>query len=227
MNKLKHLRPLGLLAAVLAVAALLAACGGSSSAGGSTARAASANSRAAFTSCLKSHGVKLPTGAGGFSHKFKRGTNGGGFPGGGTGTGAGGAPGGAPAGTGGGFGGGGFGGGGFGNSKFAKAIKACQSKLPASERGKFGHGGFGGKRPSGKFKPHFNAATLDKFVACIRKSGYAAMPEAKKNSATGGFFPKSVENNADFKKALPKCESVLRSSLRSGAASGTTTGSSS
>jgi hypothetical protein len=221
MNKLKHTRSLALLTAILAVAAFVAACGSSSSTSTGT-KTASTNSRAAFTSCLKSHGVTVPTGAGRFNHKFKHGANGGGFPGGGAG-GSGAPSGGAPAG--GGFGGGGFGGGGagFGNSKFAKAIKDCESKLPASDRGKFGHGGFGGKHPSGKFKPHFNTAALDKFVACIRKNGYAAMPEPKKNSS-GGVFPKSVESNPDFKKAAPKCESIL---FHRGAAPATTTGSSS
>ncbi len=196
-----------LLAATIVVAAAVAACGGSSSSGsasGAAAKDAATSSRAAFTSCLKQHGVTVPSGAG----KFKRGSGGGGFPAGKAPTNTSGAPsagtGGAPGAGSGGSGGGGFGAGGFGNSKFAKAMKACQSKLPASERGRFG----AGKRP-GNFKPSFSATTLKKFVGCIRENGYAAMPEPSKNS-NGGFFPKSVENNADFKKALPKCQSILR-----------------
>jgi len=224
--------------ALLAVAAAIciAACGGSSNAASTTKAKASttttsttskANGFAALRTCLSKHGVTLPSGTG-------RGGAGGGFfgrrgthtgttgtgtpPAGGTGTTpAGGAPGG-----GGGFAGGGFAGG--ANSKYAKAFKACGGKL-----GGFGGGGFrggagggypggaGGGYPggagAGHFRPSFSKATLTAFVACVRKNGYAAMPEAKKTS-TGGFFPASIEKNADFLKASAKCDSILQKSFR-------------
>jgi hypothetical protein len=228
MKTLTHIRALAALLAVAVVAVGLAACGGSSS-GGSTIKDAAGNARAAYTSCLKSHGVSLDGGKGGFGSKARKGFKGGkpsgGFPGSGSGAPSGGIAGGsgAPKSASGGF----PGGAGFGNSKFAKAMKACESKLPASERGKLGAGGFGGKRPSGRFKPHFSTTVLDAFVVCIRKHGYSAMPDPKKNSTTGAFFPKSVENSAQFKKALPKCESILRQAFQPHGSSTTSTGTSS
>jgi hypothetical protein len=68
-----------------------------------------------------------------------------------------------------------------------------------------------GARPGGvggNFRPHFTTAALKSYVACIRKNGYAAMPEPKASS-TGSFFPASVEKNAKFQAANKKCESVL------------------
>lgn len=164
---------------------------------------------------MKSHGVTVSSDFG------NRGTGtgttpGGGAPGGGMGTGTSttGTP---PSGTGtmtgkmptgtrpsgtGGF---------FGGTRSAKeeaAFKACS---------KYMKGGFGGGQMAGAGggRAHFSAATLKSFVACVRKNGYAAMPEAS-TSTTGSLFPKSIENNAKFKTASAKCESVLRAGMPSG-----------
>ncbi len=130
--------------AMLVASLAIAACGGSSGAGKtttsknaastSTAKSASAG-RSAFTSCLKQHGVTLPTGRqGGFGFRRNGASTTGAPPAGGGGAGP----------TGGGFGGGG---GGFagGTSKFAKAFQACRSKLGSSGfgQGRFGAGGPG------------------------------------------------------------------------------------
>jgi hypothetical protein len=216
---------LAVLAALLA-ALVVSACGSSSS-GGSSKTTSSKNAsatttsssssktastaRTAFNTCLKQHGVTVSkNGFGGFGGGRRA-------PGSGTGTTpSGGAPGGA--------GGGGFPGGGGGvaggNSKFAKAFQACRSKLGASGVG----GGFGG-RPGGaagrgNFTPHFSATVLESYVSCIRKNGYAAMPNAN-TTGKGSVFPSTVEANAKFKAANAKCESILRGSFRPPTAAGT------
>jgi hypothetical protein len=210
----RQIRP-GVKVILLALVAgvCIAACG-SSSTTKTTAATASATTASAsntkLTACLKSKGVTLPSrGAGG------------GFPGrgsataGGTSTTAGGPPsGGVPSGSGAGAPSGNFKpgkgatrGGGFfgGNSKTAKAISACDKQLGIKETHTFA----GGASGAGRTVP--STATLTKFVACIRTHGYAAMPEASKSTSAGsGFFPKSVESNAAFKKALPSCESLLQ-----------------
>jgi hypothetical protein len=203
----------------------VAACGSSSnntsskttskSASTTTTKSGSANSasRTAFTACLKQHGVTLPAhGPGGF--------------GGGTGTGTTATP---PSGTSttrhrfGPGGGGGFSGGGFaaGNSKFAKAFRACGSKL-GSGAGNYARGRFpvGGGPRAGRV--HFATAALKAFVACVRKNGYAAMPEPNKS----GKFPPSVEKNAKFQAASVKCVSVLRPGIHAQGQSTTSTSSS-
>jgi hypothetical protein len=231
--------PRGPLVIMLALFAALAiaACGGSSNSSGSSASSSknaskttatgtsttsAAASRTALASCLKSQGVTIgQRGAGGFGG-FRHGTTTTGTPPAGAG---GGTP---PAGAG---GGGGFpgGGGGFagGNSKFAKAFATCQKKLGikgfGGAAGRFHGGGAGG---SG-FTPRISTATLKSYVACIRKNGYAAMPEPKA-LGKGQFFPKNVETNAKFKAANKKCESVLLKAFRSvrpgaGGAGGTST----
>ena len=123
-------------------------------------------------------------------------------------------------------------GGGFagGNSKFAKAFKACGSKLGSAAsnyaRGRFpgggrlpGGGGFGGPR-RGQF--HFSTAALKSFVTCIRKNGFATMPEPN----ASGKFPRSVEKNAKFQTANAKCESILRTGIHARGQSTTSTSSS-
>jgi hypothetical protein len=222
-------RPAVLMALTVVLALCVAACGSSSSTSSSTKNAASTSttssksstttttkaSFAAYQACLKKNGVTLPTGRGGFGGRFGR-----------TGTGTTGTftrPNGTST-TGGGFGGGGFAG---GNSKFAKAAKACASQLPKGAHGGFGAGGFGG---GGHFgggaggsggTPAFSTKVLDSYVACIRKNGYAAMPEP--STKGGAVFPKSVESNAKFKAANVKCESILRSQFTrpTGAGAGT------
>jgi hypothetical protein len=235
---------LAILAALLA-ALVVSACGGSSSSGGSGGSSKSASSknasatttnsstsatgsaaRSAFTTCLKQHGVTAGSGfRGGFGGR-RNGTGtgtipkitangttttggsagpGGGFPGGGSG-----APNGAP---GGGLPGGGAGFAG-GNSKFAKAFQACRSKLGSSG---FGAGRFRGGPGTGNARPRFSTTALKSYVSCIRKNGYAAMPEPKA-STSGSFFPASVEKNAKFQAANKKCESILLKAFRRPAA---------
>jgi hypothetical protein len=233
--KRKYGRHRGIGMALLAVAAAIciAACGGSSNAASTTksttaktsstaSKTSKSNTFTALRACLTKHGVTLPSRAG---HR------GGSFFGGGTGTtgGAGTAGTGTPP-TGGpptgapGAGGGRFAGG--ANSKFAKAFKACGGKA-----GGF-RGGFGGGYPgaggapgagTGHFRPAFTKATLTAFVACVRKNGYPAMPEAKTNTTTGGFFPRSIESNPKFKKASAKCASVLKTAAGSVSPGGATT----
>jgi hypothetical protein len=206
--------------ALLAVAAAIciAACGSSSNAASTTkSTTATASSTASKTSksntftalraCLTKHGVTLPS---------RTAQSGGGFGGGAPPSG--GPPTGAP-GAGGGFAGG-------ANSKFAKALKACGGKA-GGFRGGFrgGYPGAGGApgAGTGHFRPAFTKATLTAFVACVRKNGYPAMPEAKTNTTTGGFFPLSIEKNAKFRKASAKCASVLRTAAGSATPGGATT----
>jgi hypothetical protein len=109
---------------MVAVAALcLAACGSSSTGSSSAAASASSSSsssgsgsgsgfnRTKFASCLKAHGVTLPTRPAGAGHRRPGAGGGGGFFGGGEGGGA--------------AGGGGAGGGRFANPKLQAALKAC------------------------------------------------------------------------------------------------------
>ena len=212
------MKPLKVILLAVVAGVCIAACGSSSSTTSTKATAVASSANASGTTaasntklqaCLKSKGVTLPS----------RGAGGAGFPGGsakagGTSTTAGGPPsGGAPSGGGTGAPSGSFKpgkgatrSGGFfgGNSKTAKAISACDKQLGIKPTHTFaGAGGAGRTVPS--------TATLTKFVACIRTHGYAAMPEATKSTGAGtGFFPKSVESNAAFKKALPSCESLLQ-----------------
>ncbi len=225
--KLRNGAPRGAVAMLVAVTAALgvAACGSSNNTSKKTtstnasATTTTGASRAAFTACLKQHGVTLPKGrTGGFGP--------GGF---GSGTGTNAAP---PTGTtshrrfpGGGFFGGGAAGRGFagGNSKFAKALRACGSKLGSGAgffgRGRFPGAGAAGQR-TGRF--HFAATALKAFVTCVRKNGYAAMPEPN----ASGRFPLSVEKNAKFQAASRKCVSILQSGIHAPGQSTTSTSSS-
>src|SRR5579875_2503407 len=135
-----------LLITTLLASIAIAACGGSSgssntttsqnAASTSTAQGRGSATRTALVSCLKQHGVNLPAGRGGFGFRGPRTTPS--------------AAAGGPGGRAGGYpGGGGFA---AGNSKFAKAIRACRSKLPASS---FGPGRFGGGTGTHRFTPHF------------------------------------------------------------------------
>lgn len=206
-------------------AVCIAACGGSSNTASTSKSTTSTTGKSpsftALRSCLSKHGVTLPSRtahgrAGGGS--FFGGPRPGSAPGaaagatGGTGTTpAGGPPTGTP-GTGGGFARGGFAGG--ASSKFAQALKACGGRFRGFGAGRF-RGGYGGGYSAGaagggRFRATFSKATLASFVSCVRKNGYPAMPEAKTNTTTGGFFPASVERNAKFQKASVKCVSILR-----------------
>jgi hypothetical protein len=231
---------LAVLAALLA-ALVVSACGGSSNSGSSSKSASSKNAsatttnaststtasaRTAFTTCLKQHGVTAGNGLrGGFGGRRNgtgtgtipkitangtsttqggAGAPGAGFPGAGSG-----APSGAANGDGGFPGGGGAGFAG-GNSKFAKAFQACRSKLGSAG---LGAGRFQGGPGGGNARPHFSTTALKSYVSCIRKNGYAAMPEPKASSG-GSFFPASVEKNAKFQAANKKCQSILLKAFR-------------
>jgi hypothetical protein len=130
---------------------LLAACGSAAASGASssTTKPAGKASEAAYTSCLKQHGVTLPT----FGN---RGT---GTPPAGTGT-----PPPSTPGSGSFPGAGGFGGGGAGfrnNPKFKAAAAACKSLRPAGGFGGFGRGGTGG----------FNSTALAAYRNCLKLHG--------------------------------------------------------
>jgi len=194
----------------------LAACGSSSSgsATSSTTASASAGSssgtsttgggpnsarRAQLVSCLKSHGVTLPSrpaGAGGAA--------GGGAPpaGGGTGT----------TGTGtrprGGFlFGGGAGGARNFSPKLQAAFKACGANFGAGFRG--GAGGF---------RARISHTAITSFVTCVKQHGYN-LPSPN-FSGKGPIFPQSIESNAKFQAAAKSCEHLLIPARPSGGSSG-------
>lgn len=229
------------MALIAVIAAIcIAACGGSSNASTTTTKSstnvssttttastAGANRFSALRTCLAKHGVKLPTRPGSYRRNFGTGT--GTVPSGGTPPAAGGAP---PAGAGGGYpgAGGGYPGaagrgffGGATSSKMRAALKACGANFGGNFRG--------GAGAAGGFRRTFSTATLDKFVACVRKNGYPQMPEpSKKTTSTGGLFPNSIRTNKKFEAAAAKCEGLLRASFgppgggAGGAAPGTATG---
>lgn len=234
-----------LLVAVLAALAVTA-CGSSGSGGNAASKNAASTTttgkrasaaQAAFTACLKQHGVKLSGRAGGFGFGPGAAANGKRPNGNGT------PPTGATPSTGTTPQGGLFGGGaGFGarNSKFAKAFAACRSKLGkagfgrggfpgASGRGRFpgpngGNGAPGANGASGAngggFTPRFSSRALKAYVACIRRNGYPSMPEPDTSSKATSVFPSSVTKNAKFQAANGKCESILRRAFRGPGASG-------
>lgn len=196
----------------------LAACGSASSTSSTSSTTASASSgsssgsgsgtsttgggpnsakRAQLVSCLKSHGVTLPSrpaGAGGAPP-------GGGAPpaGGGTGT----------TGTGttprrGFF----FGGGGGRNisPKLQAAFKACGANF--GFRG--GAGGFGGR---------ISHTAITSFVTCVNQHGYK-LPSPN-FSGKGAIFPRSIETNAKFQAAAKSCQHLLIPARPSGGTSTT------
>jgi hypothetical protein len=232
----KGARSSAVVALLVIVAGLaIAACGsssssssGSGSSAGSTSTSATGTSTtggrggfAALTttqrSCLKSHGLTLPTG--GFrghpgTGTFTRpagappagGTSTTGGPGGGYGGGYGG---GAPAGGGRGF----FGGGGANASKFLTAAKACGVTFG----GRFGAGaggGFGGRGGAA-----VSSTALKKFVSCVNAHGYKLT--GVNTSGTGEALPKSLQTNKKFLAAAKDCTQDLRPG--GGAPTGTAT----
>jgi hypothetical protein len=219
----QRLRLTGTVAAALVAAASIAACGGSkssSSSTGTTTSASKSGSNTKFVACLKQHGVTISARTrGGFGGgRGPSGTSTTATPPSGTvtGTPAGATP---PSGTGttgaGGRAGGFFGG--KASTKDEAAFKACAKY---QVRGSFGRGAYG--TTGGAGRSTYSTATLTKFVTCVRKNGYPQMPTASKTSS-GGFFPKSIENNKQFQAAAKKCMSILRPS---GGAPGSSTGTS-
>lgn len=192
-------------AAAVAVSCALAACGSSSPSGStgtnSTSTTSTTASRtgfnsASFRTCLKQHGVTLPSRPAGAPGAGASGT--------GTTPGAGGPPGGGF------FGGGGGGRGAFSNPKFRAAIQACGG---SNFRGNF-RGRAGGSRLS--------HTAINNYVACVRKHGYN-LP-APNFSGKGSIFSRKIESNAKFQAASRSCASLLRPAGAPPAGTSTTAG---
>ncbi len=181
----------------------LAACGGGgsakASASGTTPSTTTAGGgglqNAAFTTCLKQHGVTLPAGFGGGRRR-----------------GGSGAPGGAPGGAGGpgrlggsGGRGGFFGGGGAGLSTAQQAaFSACRSKLPNG--GQFGGGrGFAGGA---------SATQLKAYLSCLSDNGVKVPTTTSAPAGGSGFrgFGSAIgglRNDPHFAAASKKCAPLL------------------
>jgi hypothetical protein len=174
---------LSCVAAAVGLAVLaIAGCGITS---GSSTSASSSSGLSAFQSCLRQHGVSLPTSR----------------------------PSGAPSGGfgGGGFGGGGFGGSG-GSSTFQKAFQACASKRPS---GGFGGGGFGGGGSGGGFESALTAfrscmSSHGEPIPTTRPTSTPAAGSSPADRFLNGLNP----SNAKVAAALKACESKLPSFLR-------------
>ncbi|MDX6590780.1 MAG: hypothetical protein QOI84_2054 [Solirubrobacterales bacterium] len=101
--------------------------------------------------------------------------------------------------------------GGAGGGKFREAFEACGIEKPSG-----GPGGPGG----GGAPPNVNSTAFKKavteYVACVRENGYD-MP-APNLSGNGPVFDSSEVNpeNAKFKAASEKCQSLLRSPASEG-----------
>jgi hypothetical protein len=202
-------RRAALVAALLLSGCLIAACGTSSSTsstgtasastGGAAAGGSSSARRTALRTCLKQHGVTLPS--------RPPGAGSGGRPPGGA-PGAGGAPGGGgPGFFGGGAGAGGASGGFAGNPKLRAAFQAC---------------GGGSIRRGGR-RPQLSRAAVTKYVSCVRQHGYN-LPNPD-FTGKGGVFPSSIRTNPKFQSASRACQSLLfpNRAGSAGAGSGTTT----
>ena len=169
------------------------ASSGSSTTGGGSATGPNSARRAQLVSCLKAHGVTLPTRPAGSPPP--------GGAGGGTGTGT--------TGTGttprrGFF----FGGGGARNisPKMQAAFKACGAQFG------FGRGG-------GAFGGRLSHTAITSFVTCVNKHGYK-LP-APNFSGKGPIFPRSIETNAKFQAAAKSCQHLLIPARPSGGTSTT------
>jgi hypothetical protein len=179
---------------VLALAAVAAGCGSSS---GPTSSAAGASTtpnfrtaagRAQIAACLKKQGVTLPQRPRGAPPAGGPGPGGGGFLfGGAGGAGAGQRPRGFRA-----------------DPKVAAALRKC------GVSGKVRR--FAGGPNGGRFKQ-----TLSKFVACMKKNGYA-LPKPNTSGNGPVFDPSKVNrNDPKFKSAAQKCQSLLRPGAQAGA----------
>lgn len=185
---------------IAAVAALaLAACGGGAAKASTSGSATSTTTpgqpglqSAAFTTCLKQHGVTLPAGFGG--GRLRGGSGGAGGPGG---------PGdpGPLGGTGRRIG---FLGGGAGLSATQQqAFTACRSKLPNG--GRFGGRGFAGGA---------NATQLKAYLSCLSDHG-VKVPTTTSTPAGGSGLRRfgnplaSVRNDPHFAAASKQCAPLL------------------
>jgi hypothetical protein len=168
----------------------LAACGGGGTAAASSTTTTTPGGRgfrnAAFTTCLKQHGVTLPSG--GFGGGGRRGASGA--------SGATGPVGRRPGGF--------FGGGGAGLSqKEQAAFSACRSKLPNG--GQFGGGLRGGA----------NATALKAYLSCLSDHG-VTVPKTPVAGASGPAGPggfrsplASLRNDPKFAAARQACRVLL------------------
>ena len=184
----------------------LAACGSSSSSSSTTASASASAStsgaaaggaagsarRGQLVSCLKAHGVTLPSRPAGAPPA-----------GGGTGTGTGTGTTTTPR-RGFLFGGGG--------ANITPAMRAAFQACGA----RFGFGAGGGA-----FRGRISHTAINNFVACVKKNGYPQMPSPN-FSGKGPIFPRSVETNAKFQAASRTCQHLLIPSRPSGGSSGST-----
>ena len=188
------------LVAVVA-ALLLAACGGGSAKAGSATSSTTSTTTpggrfqsAAFTSCLKNHGVTLPAGA--FGGRRARG--GSGAAGSSGATGSSGASGSGRRGF-------GFGGGGPGISvpgvsaqKLQTAFAACRSDLPSG--GRFGGGGGFGA----------NAGAIKAYVSCLSDHGVKVPTTTSGSTPAGtGSELRAVRNDPKFAAANKICRALL------------------
>jgi len=198
----------------------LTACGSSSSSSNttsSTTASASASTsgsgsgaaggpnsarRAQLVSCLKAHGVTLPSRPPGSGPP--PGSSGSGS-GGGTGSGSGGGTGttGTTTGPRRGF----FGGGGANiTPKMRAAFQACGARFG------FGAGGRG-------FRGRISHTAITNFVTCVKQHGYK-LP-APNFSGKGPIFPQSIESNSKFQAAAKSCQHLLVPARPSGGTSTT------
>ncbi len=169
---------------VSCVPVILAACGSSSAAGSSTSSSTSKSSGtasvAAYTNCLKQHGVTLPN----FG-------NGSGPPGGSGGS--------IPSGTPPSFGSGGSppAGGNFANNpKFQKAADACKSLRPS--------GGFGGPGGSGGF----NSSAFAAYRNCLKLHG-VTLPTGGPQGSASSTPPTTLDQSSPtVKAALAACAAL-------------------
>jgi hypothetical protein len=210
----------GALTAALAAAALtFAACGSSSGGGGGTTSAAAATNaagapsaadRTRLTACLKQHGVELPErpagppgAAGGDGAPPPQGvtTPGGAPPAGATNPGGTPPQGGSPPGP----------GGAFGRDLTDAERKRMQAAFTAcGARGMMGGPGQG--RPGGAADGAPSAATLKRYVACVRRNGYD-LPDPNTSGSGSVFDPGEVDrDDPAFVKASSACERLLRAS---------------
>ena len=193
----------------------LAACGSASSSSStttSTTASASASGsasgsaagggpnsarRAQLVSCLKAHGVTLPSRPPGGSPPPAAGGSGTGTSTTGTGT--------STTPRRGFF----FGGGGARNisPKMQAAFKACGARFG------FGAGG-------GAFRGRISHTAINSFVACVKQHGYN-LP-APNFSGKGPIFPRNIESNTKFQAAAKSCQHLLIPPRPSGGSSGGT-----
>jgi hypothetical protein len=193
-------RPALILLLVGAVPLILSACSSSSASGSgtSTTKPSGKASEAAYTSCLKKHGVTLPN--------FGNSTPGSGAPPAEGGTrptftpGSGSFPGGTP-GSGGGF---------RNNPKFLKAATACKSLRPSGGfGGGFGRGGAGG----------LNSTAFAAYRNCLKLHG-VTLPTPGARAGAGSTPPTTFNQSSSTFQAANQACAALRPT---GTSSSTTT----